>query len=690
MGKRSREKRERKERGEIRPKREKPEKAIVNICLTIARWGTYLSLFAPLIFAGGFFFPFVGPKSIYFMALAEIVFFAWLILVIFSKKYRPRFNALSIALILFLVVLIAATIFGLDPSRSFWSKYERMTGLLMWFHLFGFFLAISSTFQKKSDWHKIFGISISVSILISFISFLAKGVPLDSTSFLARSRQGATLGNSSFMGTYLLFNVFLALYLFFENESNEKKSEVRIFSLAGVIIGTLAIFFADARAAGLSLLGGLILLFLFWLIFTKQGKSRWAGILLLIIFAAGVFGFVYLSMKEGSIVYEKVGQLASKSRYLVWQNAWQGFLEKPWLGWGPENFEISFPKYYDPRLAIPEYGSEVWFDRAHNIVLDTMVTSGIIGMIFYLGIFIGAFYLLWKGYFKKQIHFWIAGIFSVVLISYFVQNLTVFDMVSSYLMWFLILGFIAAVLPKKELLSQTTLPLPKKDYSSLKSGAAVLVLVLFILSFFNFVIKPAKADSSVIKSISNFDPGERTALYKETLKISPLGKYQIREFFSETMIEFFYQKESQKSSLEDIAGEFDFVSQELQKSIKESPLDYKPYLKLGTVYNVWVNFDPTKIALAEEILNKATELSPRNQQTYWALAQTKLYQQDFPQAVAFAQKTVDLEPRFKNAHLILVQVAQLIGDNDLAKQKAKEALEIDPSWYADFKDILEQ
>ena len=204
MGKRSREKRERRLREEIQPGREK-EEGISPILVGIIRWATYLILFAPLIISGQYFFPFVGPKSIFFMGLVEIIFFTWLFLIVFNPKYRPHPlrgypNILSIALILFLVVLILSTVFGADISRSFWSKYERMTGLLMWVHLFAFFLAISSTFKEKSDWFKIFGVSIFAAILMSLISLFVKANP-GATGMLAASRGGATIGNSSFMGT---------------------------------------------------------------------------------------------------------------------------------------------------------------------------------------------------------------------------------------------------------------------------------------------------------------------------------------------------------------------------------------------------------------------------------------------------------------------------------------------------------
>ena len=241
MGKRAREKRERRERiekGEVELKREKPEIRPVAICKGIILLGTGLSLFAPLFVSGKFFFPFVGPKSLYFMAFVEVIFVAWLILQLFSKNYRPKLNILLAVLIIFVVVLIFSSVFGADFSRSFWSKYERMTGLLMWFHLLAFFLVISSTFRKKSDWLKIFSISIFVAVIISVLSLpkigesIMKGYP---------TRGGATIGNSSFLGTYLLFNIFLALYLLTQARQSRAKGEdenkIFIASLRKSLVG---------------------------------------------------------------------------------------------------------------------------------------------------------------------------------------------------------------------------------------------------------------------------------------------------------------------------------------------------------------------------------------------------------------------------------------------------------------------
>jgi len=699
MGKRSREKREGREKGEIKPRPER-EDLLPSVFLKIIRLGAYLVLFAPLMISGKYFFPFVGPKSIYFMGLVEIIFAAYLFLILLQPKYRPRLNILLIAIILFVVVLILSSFLGEDFSRSFWSKYERMTGLLMWFHLLAFFVVLSSVFKKREDWFKIFGVSVFVAILMSILALLAR-IDVNLLGEMGvSSRGGATIGNSSFLGTYLLFNIFLALYLITQARQSRAKGEdeaiassplksaggLRIYSGISLAIISPALFLSDARAAILSLLGGLVLLFLLWLIFCKKGSLKLAGISLLIIFVLGILTLIYFAFQPNSSFYQMM-----KARYVIWEMAWKGFLDHPWLGWGPENFELVFTKYFDPRLFLQEYGGEIWFDRAHNIVLDTLVASGIIGLLAYLGIFASAFYALWRKYFSEKLDFWIPGIFSVILISYFVQNLTVFDMVNSYMMFLLVLGFIGSIALTKEVSNQPAAPPPKRIPRSLSPLIAIVILIFFIFSFFKFVIQPIRADAYVIDALRSQPASpQRISLYKKTLGTSPVGKYQIREVFADSAVSFSQSEAVKQVPVENLKSELDYLSEELEKSTKESPLDFRAYLKLGYLYSTYTQINLPKLSEAEEILKRTVELSPTNQQGYWALAQIKLWQGKFEEALSLTEKAVELEPRVEKSHLIVIQVAKLIGEYDLVKQKAEEAIAIDPSWEPEIKGILEK
>jgi O-antigen ligase len=670
--------------------------------------GAILAMFAPLIVAGSYFFPFVGGKSIYFMAFCEVMFFAWLALISFDKQYRPKKNIILIVLALFIAAMAVRTFGGVDPSRSFWSKHERMTGLLMWLHLFGFFLVTSSVFKVK-DWLLVFIASNSAAVIVTFDALFSKD---------AATRGGGTLGNDSFLGTYLLLNLFIALYLFFFKFKDKSKfpeffpKALKIFSIVvfsilsfclliegtdfwtNFISGKAAlvslpdllkdIMVKGARAAKYSFIGGLSLLGILYLVFEKTGKLRAFGRTLLAFGTLGVLTLFSMALQQGSPVYQEFAKLASKARMLIWGFSWQAFLEKPWFGWGPENFELAFSLHFDPRLFMPEYGGEVWFDRAHNIVVDNLVALGAIGSILYLAIFAAIFWVLWRSYFSKKINFAAAAIPSVALVAYFIQNLTVFDMVSSLMMFFMIISWTASL--EREEAEPAGDNIENRYVQNSKYPFIVaIILILFLFSFFNFIVKPMKNGYFAVQAVKTEDQNDRVGLYWQTLDISPIGRYQEAEFFADWFSNFSLSSNADTMPAEDMKKEFVIVADIMKKSIKESPLDFRLYLKLGQLYNSWSRVDLSQADNAQNILEEAMKLDSDNQQTYWSLAQTKLIQGKPDEAVVLGDLAIKLEPRVKNSHFVAMRIAKMINNKELFEQKKSEALKINPGWQADIE-----
>lgn len=702
MGKKSREKKESRESEIPKPPRgqEKSENKVISICLNVIKWGIGLSLFTPLIiigrftetgFSSPFYFPFVGPKSFYFMALAQIIFFAWLILMLYSPQYRPKLNLLTIFLILFFLFAVISSVWGENLSYSFWSKHERMTGLLMWLHLLAFFLVASSTLRKK-DWTIVFAVSVFVGVILSFIAFS----PQNSGGLTQFMGKGATIGNSSFLGTYLIFNLFFALYLVFTS-----KKGLKVYSGVCFLIIFLGLISIQARAATVSFLGGLVLLLFLWLIFCQQGNLRRLGFSLLIIYIILAVSFAFFvfqpeSFARKGVVSKIADPLYAETlggRFIVWKTAWQGFLQKPFLGWGLESFEYVFAKNYNPCLGTPECGDNIWYDRAHNIILDTLVERGLLGLLLYIGIFLAVFYILWLNYFRGLVSFWIPGVFGTLLVSYFVQNLTVFDMISSYLAFFLVLGFAASITSFNQKEQNFVTESSSGSITSnvrLKWIVVLVSILLLVASSFYFVIQPLKSSSYVI-SAANSPHGspERLNYYQRALRASPLGKYQIREFFGQRSLEFYLTERVTEAQPENIKREIDFLIEGLEKTKAEISLELRSRFVLGQLYNVYARlFDPIKTAQAEIVLQEAIDISPTNQQGYWNLAQTRLYQQRFDEALVLAQEALDLEPELFQSHWVLVRIANLMGDAALVKEKIERALEINPNWEQDLVQSL--
>jgi putative inorganic carbon (HCO3(-)) transporter len=72
-----------------------------------------------------------------------------------------------------------------------------------------------------------------------------------------------------------------------------------------------------------------------------------------------------------------LGDASTVGRFLLWYTAWNFFTSSPILGIGYDNFKVS----YDPG----ELGTKLGLD-AHNIYLQTLAETGIVGFIFFFAI----------------------------------------------------------------------------------------------------------------------------------------------------------------------------------------------------------------------------------------------------------------------------------------------------------------
>ena len=122
------------------------------------------------------------------------------------------------------------------------------------------------------------------------------------------------------------------------------------------------------------------------------------------------------------------------TRSTIWGMALEGVKERPLLGWGQSNFNFVFNEQYEPSL----YAQESWFDRSHNIVLDWLVTGGVLGLIAYFSIFFaGLYYLVVLPFLKKEeelpFNVLERGVLIGLFAGYLIHNAVVFDNIISYI-----------------------------------------------------------------------------------------------------------------------------------------------------------------------------------------------------------------------------------------------------------------
>ena len=107
----------------------------------LAFWLGVLCLASVILILPNILRPFILAKMLPFQTFSLFLTAVWIILMILDfKKYRPRFNWLTIAVTIFYVIILLSSIFSLVPYRSFWGNAERMEGFISLFHFIDFFI----------------------------------------------------------------------------------------------------------------------------------------------------------------------------------------------------------------------------------------------------------------------------------------------------------------------------------------------------------------------------------------------------------------------------------------------------------------------------------------------------------------------------------------------------------------------
>lgn len=671
MGRSSREKKERRLQEE-RPREgavSVPNNLLERIYLALIEIGVYFALFSPFVINQSYFFPYVSPKTIFFRIVVDVISIVYILLVVSSPRYRPKFSALTVSIAIFLLVSVLTSLTGINFEKSFWGVFERMTGLLTLFHLFTFFIILSSVFKERKHWERMLTFSILLGILVSFYALATRGTSAQS---------GGTIGNISFLAAYLLFDIFFAIILFFT-----KKGWWKVLYGSSLIIMFLPLFATPEFPRGFfgAFALGSLLLSVGHMAFSRNKLLKKLALIIFISFALIAAGITQTDFFKRTFM--NVREFPGEARKLVWQMGFEGWRERPLLGWGPENFNIPFAKYFSPSL--PPTG-DVWYDRVHNIVLDTLVNSGIIGLVSYLAIFGVAIFKLLKTIPKVQEQnnvFLLLGMI-VLLMVYFLQNFFVFDMISSYLVLFLSLSFINFLTVPEKLGTVSSGSQPfNRAFGFI--GSFLIIISIFTVYFGN--IQPSRVSRLIIKGLTTPLDQSITA-FQMAFAASPIALYEGAEQFSRRVGPVAYDKD-QNRALVDRA--FDLSIKELETAIKNDPTDFRLYLLLGRHYIDFYNQtqDEKKLALAEKALLKATELSPRNQQGYWTLAQVYLFQGRNEEAFKSLQKAIDLEPRYGQSHWYLAMAYHANGEDELADQEIKAAEKVVYSydWKANLDDM---
>lgn len=652
---------------------------ITHPLITVIKWLAIIAMAMPLIISSSTLFPFIFGKAIAIQLLVEImaVVYIWLLFLDHRKtghfNYLPRLNYLTWAISIFFLVLLLSTVFSVDPSYSFWSKQERMDGLFNLTHFFLFFIILTATLNKKQLLQ-----ILDASLIVNFVICLYAIFQLAGKIFLPYGeRLTSTLGNSAFLATYLIFNIFFALILF----ASRKNTWARIWYLFICMFGIVILFLTYTRGAIMGFAAGLIIFSALFFFFSKQNKYKKyvLGLLILIIamasalFLARNTNFVQKNHLLSRLTDLSLEKGTGRTRIISWKIGFNAFFDRTLLGWGQENYYVAFNKHIDPVFFT--YSQEV-FDRAHNKIVDLLVMNGFLGLAAYLAIFTAAFLELWKT--RKKL--FITSLLMISLLSaYFLQNILIFDTPVSYLMFFLLLSSINIIYSDNSEVNTTSFKAKKSAnimWPSLFTWGTT-ILIIFLAWAGN--LKPLIASCSSVKgerAISIKRQNNETlksaiAIFKNSLSGNSFTNPETRKILAQSVLSAAaspaYGNQAKISAL-------NFTATQLEQEAKNMPYLFDAQIYLIAVYNTLANFDNSSLAKGGEIGIKVINEYPNVPSFYYKFIINRIMAGDYQKAIAAGQKAVQLNPRLEANNWNLGLAYFYAGDLEKAKSSMEKSV----------------
>jgi O-antigen ligase len=268
--------------------------------LDIINWGT-----------SGFYFPFISGKNLLFRFLVEIAFFSWVALALANPQYRIaiRKSPLLITYGVFMIVLLVADVFGLDPMKSFWSNFERMEGYSAHLHFFAYFIVLSAMLQTAEHYKRMFNYLVASNIAVLIVGYgqllgangyiFSKLLPSVAAKFsqlfpihMSENRLDATLGNSAYFAIYCLIFIFILGLMW---SQHKEPRTARLYPVL-MVLNLVALFYTGTRGTQIGLfVGALVMLGVLVFRWTDSKKE---------LLVATISSFAYMAYMAYSLFIE--------------------------------------------------------------------------------------------------------------------------------------------------------------------------------------------------------------------------------------------------------------------------------------------------------------------------------------------------------------------------------------------------
>ncbi len=522
-----------------------------------------------------------------------------------QKKSSLPITATVLGVLTIIGIRLISGFTGVDVAKSFFGDALRLSGTTTWIVLlsgavvFGAYLRKNPE-HRKLAWYTLLYSGVFASIVAWLIQFnnglfdVHVGVPGLSGRFIG------LFGNETYFGAHVMMSALAGIPLWWEEKNKTKKIWATLLTMFVVV----TVLVAKTRAGGIGLIAG-VLTFFGYALYEQKSKLLKVGatVGLVAIFTVGSLWVVAQREFFGTVdsVAQKLLSVSGiDTRIYFWKTAYVSFLEKPLLGWGPENYEVAYDRHYPVGLIARAHASlyETWGERPHSIFFEYLASQGIIGLLFFV---VALGLLLWRIRVYKGDEKYSARTVAALIVAYIAFGSLTFDTPS--ILFAVFLGLAVLISLEKEI------RLPNMVQSSFP-----VVLGGFAVWFILFgVILPLQEMKKAGVVQSGLDARALSTTYEN----------EVKDLFSSNSI---FHRDTLKTIADDTINNARLMSPDvrslvlqnlekgLQEELEKNPHLFSLTLRLAQVEGFLAEFDTANQASHEQkaraLFTRARELSP--------------------------------------------------------------------------------
>ncbi len=629
-----------------------------------------LSLLAPFWVFKDLLFPYITSKAYYFRIVIELALPLYVTLLVMVKRYRPNVkNPLHIFVAAFLVVSFLAGVFGANPMRSFWGNIERMGGVFYLFHLvlLYFYVVLLGTMdtayiQKFLQWFVFVAAGTAIYGILVWMKLLTF---MPDPSY---PRISSTFGNPIFFASFLILPMFISMFFVFYEEGMGKKIMYGIFAA----LMLLGIFSSSTRGAIVGLGVGIFCGAVLYALLTPSKKVKWYAGVSVSVFAALLVTlfFFHASLPQGSMLRRMftLRDSNTEARLVQWKIALSGFHERVLLGTGPENYYVIANKYYSPELY--KYDPS-WFDKPHNYLLEILVTSGVVGLLAYLGILIFGVWGLLKAFRAGAISAFESSLLFGGLVVYEIQNLFVFDTISASIAFFVFMALIGFSWYSTKIEKRKVLETIPESFAWAVLGVSSVV-ALALCWYANITGLQLAKNINYGYAYGSVDPVVAAGYFRKAqATILDFDPVQLGDKYSDFSLTAAQGQQGQ-TALKTVQDAIDFEKSVTDK-VSNDPTVWQRLLSLYMA-QATLSHQPLG-ADADDAINQALLLAPQRPELQMALVRVKLFRGDVTGAEDILQNVMKNFPTDNDAVMQLALLYHYTSKDNLAVPLAEQALQ---------------